>query len=70
MTEDRTLIISLGRVKECLSRQARRPDKQVVWSIAEKENVEEKQQKQDQGHIPGTCSVQISVTKSSKVCRI
>lgn len=30
VTEDRTLIISLGRVKECLSRQARHPDKQVV----------------------------------------
>lgn len=53
MTEDRTLIISLGPVKECSSRQARHPDKQVVWLIAEKENVKEKQQKQDQGHIPG-----------------
>lgn len=48
-------------------------DKQVVWLMAEKENVKEEQQKQDQGHIPecGTiCSLKIHVTNSSKVCRI
>lgn len=53
MTEDRTLIISLGPVKECSGRQARRPDKQVVWLIAKKENVKERLQKQDPGPVPG-----------------
>lgn len=52
MTEDRTLIISLGQGKEYSSRQVgtvRYTDTQVVFLIAEELNVEGKQPNQIQG---------------------